>query len=78
MTKAQEMKLREWIVPYINTEFELNSEPIKLVDLRRYVDEWEHADLSEDGHKHYYVKKNSDGSAPFWDFCDSNLIIGEL
>ena len=25
MTKAQEMKLREWIVPYINTEFELNS-----------------------------------------------------
>lgn len=56
LSKKQEMKLQEWIVPYLNDEFKFSSEPLKIKDIRIFIDRWESSDLNateaNDTHKH--------------------------
>jgi hypothetical protein len=69
ISKKQEMKLSEWIVPYLSTEFGgLSSEPLNMKDIRIFIDQWESSDLKEGAYKYYYVKKNSEGKSFFWDW----------
>jgi hypothetical protein len=78
ISKKQEMKLREWIIPNLLQEYndgEIgtgNGEIMNIKDLRKFVDRWEGkgkgfdgVDLDE-GDKYYYVNKNSDGKS-LWD-----------
>lgn len=66
LSKRQEMKLREWIIPYTCDELGLSSESIKIQELRKFIDQWERVDLSPEKYEHYYVDKNSDGKS-LWD-----------
>jgi hypothetical protein len=68
LSQAQQMKLREWIVPYLKTELELGGGPLNIGEVRKYIDNWEREGLGKDSHKHYYVEKNSNGKILFWDF----------
>lgn len=67
ISKKQEMKLKEWILPYSLDEFDLGGfGPMNINDMRRFIDEWESDDLNKKDFKYYYVDKNSDGKS-LWD-----------
>lgn len=67
LSRKQENKLREWVLAYATDELGLSTSPMKIQDLRKYIDAWEHRDLSPENHKHYYVQKNTSGKS-LWDF----------
>ncbi len=66
LSKKQEMKLKEWIIPYVCDELGLSTEPLKMEYIRKFIDSWESSDLNPDDYKHYYVDKNSNGKS-LWD-----------
>lgn len=68
LSKKQEMKLKEYILPYLMDEFNLGgSGPIDIKEMRKFIDGWESNDLNENDFKYYYVNKDSDGSS-LWDW----------
>jgi hypothetical protein len=67
LSKKQQMKLREWVLPYLMDEFGLGGQgPMSIKDMRKFIDNWEVDDLKEKDYKYYYVDKNSDGKS-LWD-----------
>lgn len=63
LSGKRQMKLREWIVPYLVTEFDMTTEPLPIEEIRKFIDQWESADLDEGSYKYYYVDKDSKGDA---------------
>ena len=67
LSKKQEMKLKEWILPYLLDELRNGgSSPMNIKEMRKFIDRWEADDLNEKDYKYYYVDKNSDGKS-IWD-----------
>ena len=67
ISRKQEMKLKEYVLPYLTEELSLGGYgPMKIQDIRKFIDSWEASDLNETDYKYYYVKKNSDGKS-LWD-----------
>ena len=67
LNKKQEVKLKEWILAYLSDEMGLSgSGPMKIKDMRIFIDKWERSDLNEVDYQHYYVDKKSDGKS-LWD-----------
>lgn len=58
LNRKQQMKLRTWVLPYLLNELELgNQGPMKIEDMRMFVDQWEHPDLNSEEYRHYYIIK---------------------
>ena len=69
ISKKQEMKLKEYILPYLWDELNFgweNGGIIKNKEMRKFIDSWEADDLNEKDYKYYYVDKNSSGKS-LWD-----------
>ena len=67
LSKKQEIKLKEWILAYLLDEMGFGGDgPMKIKDMRIFIDRWEHSDLNSADYQHYYVDKESDGKS-LWD-----------
>ncbi len=67
INKKQQMKLREWIIPHLMGELDFSGNgPMKIQDMRKFIDRWEADGLKKEDYEYYYVDKNSSGKS-LWD-----------
>lgn len=75
LNHEREMKLREWIVPYLIGEFEVGGTPLTITEMRKFIDEWKHEDLTVGDYDHYYVADISNGGITVLEKQSTQIVL---